>query len=404
MSALDKLAFCCTVAASLVACGTRASKLFSAGEANNSWTKAMAAAGKNNSKSGPLSPGYEVSGVNSGQVEAGLERLVQHIKSTWTLSDAPVQLDLGYFANVIDVAGMGVAMCTDGIGSKALVAQMLGKYDTVGIDCVAMNVNDLVCVGATPLSMVDYIAVESAQPAMLEAIGAGLAEGARQSNISISGGEIAQLKDIIKGHAPGIGFDLAGTAIGRVDLDKVNLGESLRAGDVIIGIASNGIHSNGLSLARRALFEVAGYDATTRLEELGCSVGEELLRPTYIYVAEVLDILSRIDDVGALIHITGDGFLNLTRVKADVSFVIDDLPPTPPLFKLIERITDADAMEMYHVFNMGIGFCLVLRPEAETEVVEIIRGHGKACQRIGYVSDGPAGHVKIEPAGIVMTR
>ena len=364
----------------------------------------MAAARQENSKSGPISPGYEAAGVHSDQAEAGLGRLVEHIKSTWSLGDAPVKLDFGYFANVIDVAGTGIAICTDGIGSKALVAQMLGKYDTVGIDCVAMNVNDLVCVGATPLTMVDYVAVESAQPAMLEAIGAGLAEGARRSNISISGGEIAQLKDIIKGHGAGLGFDLAGTAIGRVDLDKINLGENVRAGDVIIGIASNGIHSNGLSLARRALFDIAGHDADTHLDELGSTVGEELLRPTHIYVAEAIDVLDRLDAVGALVHITGDGFLNLTRVKADVGFVIDDLPPAPPLFALIQRITGAAAMEMYHVFNMGIGFCLMVRPEAEAAAIAIVHGHGKGCQRIGYVTGGPAGRVTIEPAGIEMTR
>ncbi len=362
------------------------------------------AAPSDSSKPGPTSPGYEASGVNTDQAEDGLGRLIGHIKSTWSLSDARVQLDLGYYANVIDVAGTGIAICTDGIGSKALVAQMVGKYDTVGIDCVAMNVNDLVCVGATPLSMVDYVAVESAQPAMLEAIGAGLAEGARQSNISISGGEIAQLKDIIKGHGEGLGFDLAGSAVGRVDLDKINLGATVRPGDVIVGIASNGIHSNGLSLARRALFEVAGYEADTHIEALGHSIGEELLRPTYIYVAEALDILASVKDIGALIHITGDGFLNLCRVKADVGFVIDDLPETPALFPLIQDITGSDNMEMYHVFNMGIGFCLVVRPDDADQVIDIVRGHGKACQRIGYVTDGPKGSVKIEPAGIEMTR
>jgi phosphoribosylformylglycinamidine cyclo-ligase len=362
------------------------------------------AAAPNDPKSNPTSPGYSESGVNTDQAEAGLGRLIEHVKSTWRLSDAPVKLDLGYFANVIDVAGLGIAICTDGIGTKALVAQMMGKYDTVGIDCVAMNVNDLICVGATPLTMVDYVAVEKADPAMLEAIGAGLAEGARLSNISITGGEIAQLRDIIKGHGEGLGFDLAGTAIGRVDLDKINLGENVRPGDVILGIASNGIHSNGLSLARRALFETAGHKADTYLDALGCTVGEELLRPTHIYVAEALEVLSEIADIGALVHITGDGFLNLTRVKAEVGFVIDDLPPPPPLFPLIQSITGADAMEMHHVFNMGIGFCLVVRPEDEGRAIEIVSRHGKPCQRIGRVTDGPAGRVKLTQAGIEMAR
>ncbi len=357
-----------------------------------------------NSKSNPTSPSYEASGVNTEEAEAGLGRLVEHVKSTWQLGEAPVKLDLGYFANVIDVAGLGIAICTDGIGTKALVAQMMGKYDTVGIDCVAMNVNDLVCVGATPLTMVDYVAVESADPAMLEAIGAGLAEGARLSNISITGGEIAQLRDIIKGHGEGLGFDLAGTAIGRVSLDNINLGESVQPGDVILGVASNGIHSNGLSLARRALFEMAGHDVDTHIDELGTTVGEELLRPTHIYVAEALEILEKVPEVGALVHITGDGFLNLTRIKAEVGFVIDDLPPPPALFALIQSITNSDAMEMHHVFNMGIGFCLVVHPEDESETLEIVRRRGKACQRIGRVTDGPTARVTLTQAGIEMSR
>ena len=362
------------------------------------------AAAPQSPKSHPTSPSYDASGVKTDAVEAGLGRLVEYVKSTWQLGEAPVKLDLGYFANVIDVGGLGIAICTDGIGTKALVAQMMGKYDTVGIDCVAMNVNDLVCVGATPLTMVDYVAVENAEPSMLEEIGVGLAEGARLSNISITGGEIAQLRDIIKGYGEGLGFDLAGTAIGRVDLDKINFGDGVRPGDVILGIASNGIHSNGLSLARRAFFEIAGHDVDTHIEELGATVGEELLRPTYIYVAEALEVLEKISEVGALVHITGDGFLNLTRVKAEVSFVIDDLPPPPALFQMIQRITGSDAMEMHHVFNMGIGFCLVVRPEYESSALEIIRRHGKACQRIGRVTDGPTGRVKLTQAGIEMGR
>lgn len=363
----------------------------------------MAAASKD-PKSSPISPSYEASGVNTDEAAAGLGRLVEHVKSTWQLGEARVKLDLGYFANVVDVAGLGIAICTDGIGTKALVAQMMGKYDTVGIDCVAMNVNDLVCVGATPLTMVDYVAVEHSTPAMLEAIGVGLAEGARLSNISITGGEIAQLQDIIKGHGEGLGFDLAGTAIGRVDLNKINLGEGVCSGDVILGIASNGIHSNGLSLARRALFEMAGHDVDTHIDELGGTVGEELLRPTHIYVAEALEVLERIPEVGALVHITGDGFLNLTRIKAEVGFVIDDLPPPPALFSIIQSISGSDAMEMHHVFNMGIGFCLVVHPEDENLVLEIVRGHGKLCQRIGRVTDGPTKHVMLTQAGIEMTR
>ena len=348
------------------------------------------------------SSSYQTSGVSGDKANDGLARLVSHIRSTWSLNDATVKVDLGYFANVVDINGAGIAICTDGIGSKALVAQMLNKYDTVGIDCVAMNVNDLVCVGATPSTMVDYIAVEYADPEMLEAIGVGLAEGAKQSKISISGGEIAQLKDIIKGNLKGIGFDLAGTAIGNVPLNKINIGKSVEPGDLIIGIASNGIHSNGLTLARHALFDLAEYDATSEIEELGGSVGRELLKPTYIYVNEALEILKRVDGVSALTHITGDGFLNLTRIQAKVGFVIDNLPKLPSIFSLIKNITRSDNMEMFSVFNMGIGFCIIIRPEHEVTVLDIIESYGKKCQRIGYISDSGIGTIKIEEAGIVM--
>ena len=194
---------------------------------------------------------------------------------------------------------------------------MTGRYDTVGIDCVAMNVNDLICVGARPITLVDYVAVERAEPAMLTALGAGLAEGARQAGVSIAGGEIAAMRDVIKGAVPDAGFDLAGTAVGRVALDAVNTGAHVRPGDSIVGMASSGIHSNGLTLARRVFFETAGLTVADYVDDLGETVGEALLRPTHIYVREALDLLAEVP-VHALVHITGDGFLNLTRIEARV--------------------------------------------------------------------------------------
>ena len=157
-----------------------------------------------------------------------------------------------------------MGICTDGVGSKAIVAEMMRKYDTIGIDCIAMNVNDLLCVGAKPLSLVDYIAVERADAAMLDGIAIGLAEGARQAGISISGGEIAQLRDVISG------FDLVGTAVGTVPLDRIIVGRDVRPGDRVIGLASNGLHSNGYTLARRVLFEQAGLSVDDVVPELGC--------------------------------------------------------------------------------------------------------------------------------------
>ncbi len=278
---------------------------------------------------------YREAGVDIAAADAGLAKIIAAIKGTWPAAGQPggVALDIGYFANVIDIGGgVGLAICTDGVGSKSIIADMLKKYDTIGVDCVAMNVNDLICVGARPLSMVDYIAVGTADAEMLGAIAIGLAEGARQAGISISGGEIAQLKDVVTG------FDLVGMAVGLVPLDRIITGRDLMPGDVVIGITGNGIHSNGLTLARGAFFEQGGFDVGHVFTELGVPLGHELLRPTPIYVPEALDILKQIPTVKALVNITGDGLLNLRRVAAKVGFELDNLPPTPAIFRLMRAI------------------------------------------------------------------
>src|SRR5437868_8291936 len=270
-------------------------------------------------RSNRVPDGYKASGVDIAEADAGLRNIIARVTATWPKTGfGAVQLPIGYFANVVDIGGTGLALCTDGVGSKAIVAQLTGKYDTVGIDCVAMNVNDLLCVGARPVSMVDYIAIDRADAAVLDGIAIGLAEGARQAGVSISGGEISQLPDMVRG------FDLVGTAVGTVPLDHILVGRDLKPGDRVIGIASNGIHSNGFTLARKALFGMGGLLPEQVIPELGHGVGEELLRPTFIYVPEILELIERIPSVKALIHITGDGFLNLPRVAADVGFIIDD--------------------------------------------------------------------------------
>src|ERR1700757_97322 len=196
---------------------------------------------------------HKTAGVDIDAAEAGLQQIIASIKQTWPAPGAlgAVQLDIGYFANVVDIGGIGLAICTDGVGSKTIVAQMMRRYDTIGIDCVAMNVNDVICVGARPISMVDYIGVEESDAEMLGAIAIGLSAGAKGAGISISGGEISPLKDVMRG------FDLVGTAVGLVPLDRIITGRDLASGDVIIGLESSGIHSNGLTLARHVLFERA---------------------------------------------------------------------------------------------------------------------------------------------------
>ena len=334
----------------------------------------------------PKPTNYAQSGVDTDRQELGLARIIKHVRSTWTHQGiGAVALDIGQFANIIEIGnGQGICVATDGVGSKAMVALMMERYDTIGIDCVAMNVNDVICVGATALTMVDYIAIRHPDPDLLGDLGAGLAEGARQANISISGGEIAQLPDMLSAHRDGNSFDLVGTATGLVDLDKIIIGRDIQAGDCLIGVQSSGIHSNGLSLARRVLFEDNGLDIDAHLPDLGRSLGDELLRPTYIYAREVQEILDRHLTIKAMVHITGDGLLNLNRVAAPVGFVIDDAPAIPPIFDLIQRLGNVHPAEMYRVFNMGIGFCMVVAPKDVNLVCDIVRSHGKEAAIIGY--------------------
>jgi phosphoribosylformylglycinamidine cyclo-ligase len=323
----------------------------------------------------------KAAGVDIAEAQSGLDRIIAAITGTWPADGiGAVKLPIGYFANVIDIGGgQGLAICTDGVGSKSIIAQMTGKYDTIGIDCVAMNVNDLICLGARPLSMVDYIAVERADAQMLGALAQGLAEGARQAGISISGGEIAQLKDSVRG------FDIVGMAVGTVPLDHILTGSDLVPGDVVIGLASSGIHANGMTLARQVLFERAGLAIDWIIPELGVALGKELLRPTLIYVREIMDLIAAVPGIKALINITGDGFLNLPRVAAPVGFVLDDLPPEPPIFRLIERLGGIARAEMFEVYNMGVGFCVLAAAEAAEAALALFARHDRQARVIGHV-------------------
>src|SRR3989441_11853918 len=237
---------------------------------------------------------YESSGVLD-NTQLGLDLLVKRVSQTAAFrSIGPGRrvVDIGFFASVVEIThNLGLALCTDGVGSKVLVAEMLQRYDTIGIDCVAMNVNDAICVGAEPISFLDYIAIERATPKVLEQIAEGLYRGAELAGVSIVGGEISQLPNIIKGYEPGGGMDLVGMCAGIVPLDRIILGQDVTPGDVIVGVRSSGVHSNGLTLARKALFETGKLKIDQHIPQLACTVGEELLRPTEIYVRPVVDLL-----------------------------------------------------------------------------------------------------------------
>jgi phosphoribosylformylglycinamidine cyclo-ligase len=343
---------------------------------------------------------YAASGVDTAKEEQGLAQLLSWVQKTFSLNPAAKpHLPVGYFANVIRLAGLnlGIAITTDGVGTKLLVAEMMGQYHTVGIDCLAMNVNDLLCVGATPVSFVDYIAVEKLDPKVLGEIGQGLFRGAELARVNIAGGEIAQLPEMIKGVETGRGIDLAGTAIGTVPLDRVIVGQTVRQGDVVVGLASSGIHSNGLTLARRILFQENGLKVDSYLQELGRTVGEELLEPTRIYVAEIVEMMEAGLALRALIHMTGDGFFNLTRTEAAVGYVIHTLPDPPPIFRVLQQLGGVSEAEMFQVYNMGIGFCVVVAESDARRVIDIAAKHGSRAWEIGLVVPDAGRTITIEP-------
>ena len=280
--------------------------------------------------------------------------------------------EIGHYAGLLDMGSFALAMTTDGVGSKVLIANDIQKWDTIGIDCIAMNVNDLYAIGAEPIAFVDYLAVEKVDPKRAEQIALGLRRGAEQSNMTIVGGETASLPEIIRG------FVLAGTAIGVVDKERVVTGEKIREGDVLVGVPSDGLHSNGYTLARRIVAE-SKYTYFDRMPGGDKTIGEELLTPTRIY-HEIVELVSKCD-VHGLAHITGSGLLKLRRITP-LGFEITDPMPPQRIFQFLQEAGNVDDAEMYQTFNMGMGFVIVL-PEAEAK--EACRIMGSGCKVIGSI-------------------
>ncbi|MGQ9721019.1 MAG: phosphoribosylformylglycinamidine cyclo-ligase [Candidatus Jordarchaeum sp.] len=292
--------------------------------------------------------------------------------------------EYGHYANLIDIgSGRALAVHSDGVGTKVLIAQLMDKYDTVGIDCVAMNVNDLICIGAEPLAIVDYLAIEKSDPEMVEQIIRGLVKGAEMASIAILGGETATMPGVIKGAVEGKGFDLVAMSIGMVYQDKVITGEKIVANDVIIGLQSSGIHSNGFSLARKALLDTAGFNIFDPLPGSNQTVGTSLLEPTKIYVREVLEILEKVE-VHGLANITGGAFSKLNRIcYGRIGMHIDQLPDPQPIFQTIKQAGNISDYEMYRTFNMGVGFVVVAPRESSEIILSICKKAGTQAQIIG---------------------
>ena len=348
-----------------------------------------------------MTDAYAASGVDTSAADRGVAALVGVLRTIQTGQASRVVPLPGHFAAVLAVApNLGIAVGTDGVGSKLLVAEATGRLDTVGIDCVAMNVNDVVCVGAEPFALLDYIAVERADEDVLRAIGAGLKAGAEMAGVEIPGGEVAVLPELIRGHPSPNGFDLTAACFGTVALDALVTGAAARPGDALLGLPSTGLHSNGYSLARRALLYDGGLQLDDRPEALGgASIADALLEPTAIYVRAVLELLRSGADVRGLAHITGGGLANLLRLHAPIGFEITDPLPVPAVFGLVRELGDVAEPEMWEVFNMGCGFAVVV-PEAETDpAAALLARHHEGARRIGTVT-AEADRVTVPPLGI----
>jgi len=331
-----------------------------------------------------MSDAYAKAGVDQGAADsavAGLVRALAAIKLDRPSAQVPLP---GHYASVIRIdERLGIALSTDGVGTKLVVAEEMGRLDTVGIDCVAMNVNDVICVGAEPLAMLDYIAVDRADPAVCEEIGVGLARGAELAGIEIPGGELAQLGELVRG------VDVSGACFGTVALDAIVDGSAVEPGDAVIGLPSSGLHSNGYTLARAALAGIElGEDPEGRL---GRPLGEVLLEPTEIYVKPTVELLRSPVPVHGLAHITSGGTGNLLRLAAEVAYEIDAPLPVPPIFELIAERGAVSAEEMRQVFNMGCGFCVVVPASEEAAALELLRARYPGAERIGRAVDGPPG-------------
>ncbi len=324
---------------------------------------------------------YKDSGVDIEKEEKAVKEIISSFKNTRKGIGKPLG---GHYAGMIEFGEYALVLCTDGVGSKVKIAEQIKKYDTVGIDCIAMNVNDAICVGAEPLSFVDYLAIDNPDPKITKEIGKGLYEGAKQANISIIGGETASLPEIING------FDLAGTCLAYVKKDEIITGEKIESGDIIIGIKSSGIHSNGYTLARKVI-QNADLFYTDKFPNniyQNKTIGEILLIPTQIYVKEVVELLKQIKPNG-IAHITGGGLLNLKRLNKNVKYVIDDPFEPQDIFKFLKESGNIDDKEMYKTFNMGMGLAVIVDKKDSEKTLKILKRYSKKDVKIvGKIEKG----------------
>jgi phosphoribosylformylglycinamidine cyclo-ligase len=329
---------------------------------------------------------YKQAGVD---IEAGyeaVEKLKKHVKRTVRPG---VMGALGGFGGMFDLSGLGLkepvlVSGTDGVGTKLMLAFMMDRHDTIGIDAVAMCVNDIVVQGAEPLYFLDYIACGKALPEKIEAIVKGIADGCEMAGCALVGGETAEMPGMYSPEE----YDLAGFAVGACEKSAIITGDRIKEDDVLIGLASSGIHSNGYSLVRKVFLEQAGWELDRYVEEFGCTLGEELLKPTRIYVKSVLAAMKQLKIKG-LAHITGGGFIeNIPRMLPDGlgAEITEGSWEIPHVFKTMESLGGLERQDMYNIFNMGIGMVAAVDPEMAPEVIELFNEYGEKASVIGTVT------------------
>ena len=324
---------------------------------------------------------YAKSGVDIDKEEEAIKAMLSTFKTTRRGIGRPLG---GHYAGMVEFGRYALVLCTDGVGSKIKIAAALNKWDTIGIDCIAMNVNDAICVGAEPIAFVDYLAVNKPDPDITKEIGRGLQKGAKISNISIIGGETATLPEIING------LDLAGTCLAYVKKEDIITGEKITPGDTIIGLSSSGLHSNGYTLARKVTKNANLSYKDNFPEDLypGETIGEVLLRPTNIYVKEITQLVKKLKPHG-LAHITGGGLKNLLRLNKKVKYVIDNPLEPQDVFKFLKKYGNIENKEMYQTFNMGMGFTIITEEEKTEETLKILRENSEVKAKIiGKIKKG----------------
>ena len=321
---------------------------------------------------------YKKAGVDISKIKQSQKTIGKLISSTHkNQKKAKITHGFGHYAGIVEIpGGKLLATHTDGVGTKVVIANMMKKYNTIGIDCIAMNVNDIICIGATPVSFVDYIAANKNDQKIFKKIVEGLVKGAKKSSMPIVGGETAIMPDVIEGK--GFAFDLAGMVVGLVEKKEMILGNKIESGDVIIGASSTGIHSNGYSLARKAL--LTKYSVKDKVKGVGI-IGDALLKPTEIYTNPVLEINQKCK-VNGFAHITGGAFTKLLRLKK-IGYEIT-LPKIPPIMGLVEE-QGVKSEEMYKTFNMGVGFCVIAPKDQAVKIKNIFKKHKISSQEIGQI-------------------